>query len=194
MGGSNTDDYSTSTKEVDEYIGRKFDYGADIQRSLENEMKTGVPVPSREIGTEADGSLSGNQKFIWEKSMTEYVKRETKLDKNFQKAYALIFGQCTDHMHSKLEASEDYQTTRGNYDVLLLIAATKGLTYKFDGHNHQSHALHDAKQDFYCYYQTGKITNRQYLETYKNKVPVIELYGEAIGTDPRLAKVELTEI
>ena len=44
-GVSNSDEYSTSTKEVVEYIGRKFIYGVYIHRSLENEMKTRVPLP-----------------------------------------------------------------------------------------------------------------------------------------------------
>ena len=58
------DDYSELMKEVANYIGRKFDYGAYIQRSLENELKTIIPVLSRPIGVEAEGSLSGDQKFI----------------------------------------------------------------------------------------------------------------------------------
>ena len=63
--GSKMDDYSASMKEVANYIGRKFDYGAYIQRSLENELKTSIPVPSRPIGVEAYRSLSVDQKFIW---------------------------------------------------------------------------------------------------------------------------------
>ena len=49
--------YSELTKEVAEYIGRKFYYGAYIQRSLENKTKAGIPVPSRPIKVETDGSL-----------------------------------------------------------------------------------------------------------------------------------------
>ena len=59
------DDYSASMKEVANYIGRKFNYGAYIQRSLENELNTRIPVPSRPIGVEAYRSLSIDQKFIW---------------------------------------------------------------------------------------------------------------------------------
>ena len=47
-------DYSTPMKEVSEYIGRKFDCVPDIQRSLDNKMKTGILVSSRMIRTEAD--------------------------------------------------------------------------------------------------------------------------------------------
>ena len=82
LGGSNTEDFSTPMKEDAEYIGRKFDYGTDIHRLLDNEMKTGIPVPSSPISTEADRALSRNQKFTWGNNMVEYFKHETKLDKN----------------------------------------------------------------------------------------------------------------
>ena len=40
-GISNTYEYSMPMKEVVKYIGRKFIYRVDIQRYLENYMKTG---------------------------------------------------------------------------------------------------------------------------------------------------------
>ena len=52
----------------------------------------------RLTGKEYDGELSWNHKFVWEKRMIEYFKQETKLNKNYQKAYALIFEQCTKNM------------------------------------------------------------------------------------------------
>ena len=54
-------------KEVAEYIGRKFSYRAEIQRSLENEMKTGVPALKRPTGTGENRELSREQKFMREK-------------------------------------------------------------------------------------------------------------------------------
>ena len=71
--GSKMDDYLALTKEVANYIGRKFDYGAYIQRSLENDLKTSIPVTSRPIGVEADGSLPGDQKFIWVNNKIYYL-------------------------------------------------------------------------------------------------------------------------
>ena len=81
---------------------------------------------------------------------------------------------------------------RGYYDVFLLIGDIKGLTFKFDRHNHPLHALHKANRYFQRYYQTVHTKNPQYLETLKNKVLVIESYGRAIGTYPGLSKEELT--
>ena len=61
----------------------------------------------------------------------------------------------------------------GKCGVLILVADIKRLTYKFDIHKNQSHALHNANKYFYHYYQTGHTTNPNYLETSKNKVSAI---------------------
>ena len=45
LGGSNTDNYLTSMKEVSVYIRRKFDHCADIYHSLENNMQDKISVP-----------------------------------------------------------------------------------------------------------------------------------------------------
>ena len=82
MGGSNLYNYSMPMKEFVKYIYWKFDYGTDIQRSLENKMNTSIPVLSRTIEREADRALSGDQKFFYGNNMAEYFKHETKLDKN----------------------------------------------------------------------------------------------------------------
>ena len=48
-------------------------------------MKTGLLSLTRTTKNGDNGELSSDHKFVWEKIMTEYVKRETKLDDNFQK-------------------------------------------------------------------------------------------------------------
>ena len=64
--------------------------------------------------TRYDEELSRDKKLVWDKIMMEYVKQEKKLYKNCQKAYALIFRKCANHMQSKLETHEDYQSIRGD--------------------------------------------------------------------------------
>ena len=73
--------YSMPMKEVFKYIYWEFDYGTDIQRSLDNKMNTGIPVPPTTIGAEVNRALYGDHKFIWGNNMAEYFKHETKLNK-----------------------------------------------------------------------------------------------------------------
>ena len=76
--------------------------------------------------------------------------------------------------------------------MLLLVGAIKVITLKFNGYQKPLHVLHDAKRDFYRYYQMGQTTKPQYLKTLKNKVLVIESYEISIRTDPGMAKEELS--
>ena len=62
--GFKVDKYSTSMKEFAKYTGQKFSYGADIHRSLKNEIKTGIPVPTRLNRMGDNGDISSNQKFV----------------------------------------------------------------------------------------------------------------------------------
>ena len=58
------DKYSTSMKEFAKCIGQKFSYGVDIHRSLKNEIKTGIPVPTRLNRMGDNGDILSNQKFV----------------------------------------------------------------------------------------------------------------------------------
>ena len=51
-------------------------------------------------------------------------------------------------MSLKMDNCEDCQRMRVYYYMFLLVEAIKGLSFKFDVHNHPPHALHEAKRDF----------------------------------------------
>ena len=59
--------------------------------------------------------------------------------------------------------------------MFLLVGDIKDLTFKFDGHKHPSNNLHDAKRNFYRYYQTGQTTNPKCLETFNDRNRVINI-------------------
>ena len=65
-----------------EYIGRNFSYRADIRRYLKNKIKTGFLSMTRPTVNGYVGELSSNQKFVWGKRVTEYVKQEKNIDRN----------------------------------------------------------------------------------------------------------------
>jgi hypothetical protein len=60
-------------KEMAEYIGSNFTYGADIRWSLEHEEEFVVPKPII-----LDATADAIDKRIWEKEIDEYVKRKAK--------------------------------------------------------------------------------------------------------------------
>ena len=74
--------------------------------------------------------------------------------------------------------------------MFLLVCDINVINLKFDRHKQPSHALHDTKIENQ-YYQMRHTTDPQYLETFNNKVSVIESYEGSMGTETGLAKDEL---
>ena len=56
---------------------------------------------------------------------SEDRKAKVKHSKGF---FPLIYGQCTEFLHAKLEGLENWEITSDTFDVLALIRAIKGLS------------------------------------------------------------------
>jgi hypothetical protein len=72
---------------------------------------------------------------------------------NCKKLYSLILVQCTEHMVSKLESLDDFKEIEIALDVIKLMKAIKGISYRFDGQTYEDDALHQAMKRFYLFNQ-----------------------------------------
>jgi hypothetical protein len=71
--GKQADQYAVTMKDIAEYIGSNYAYGADIRWSLEHEALFVVPKPKKP----ADDADAIDTR-IFEKEVDEYVKRKAK--------------------------------------------------------------------------------------------------------------------
>ena len=124
-------------------------------------LKTGVmftvPVPhdpadDREDDVDATGAIikSARDKVPYvaaesfKKEIAEYVKRKKMLQVNLEKAFAIIFGQCTYALQQKLEAHRDWKTIYATQNVLDLLETIKMTTYKFVDEKYLPRSISDA--------------------------------------------------
>jgi hypothetical protein len=71
------DVYIKTTKEITEYVGRTYKYGADMRTAIE-----GLTLPTFDEPTDPVDGATRTQVRIWEKQVDEFVKRQTHLDEN----------------------------------------------------------------------------------------------------------------
>ena len=64
--------------------------------------------------------------------MDAYVKRDSILDKNIQKAYSLMLGQYTELLKSKLKTTTDWMTVSTDFDLLGHIKTIRSVIFKFE--------------------------------------------------------------
>jgi hypothetical protein len=117
-----------------------------------------------------------------------------KLEDNLQCLYALIWGQCTEHMKGKLEAMPSFETMDVDQDSVTLLKAIKGMTYKFADQKYLPFALADAVVRLDHMFQSKDTTDSEYLEKFKSMVAVIEHYRGTVGVHPKMVQNELAVI
>ena len=118
-------------------------------------------------------------KMILNRNIDIYVKHDGILDKNLQKAYSLIHGQCTKLLKSKLKTSANWETVSSQYDILGLLEAIKNIIYKFEDQKYLPLYIHHAKRKCYAFRQ-GNLSNPDYLDRFMNLVDMTESYDATL--------------
>jgi Reverse transcriptase (RNA-dependent DNA polymerase)/Zinc knuckle len=180
------DQYTKTTREICEYVGRTYKYGADTKSALEN-----LAVPT--LAPPADHADKANRAEIrlWEKRIDEFVKKEIAIEENLKTAFSLVYGQCTDELRAKLESRPNHAAIEAASDSIGLLKNIRTVMFQFQSQRYGPLALHEAKRRFYLYTQDKNTSCQQYYETFRNNVEVIEYCGGAMGTDPTIVDNEL---
>jgi hypothetical protein len=184
--GKQADQYAVTMKEIAEYIGSNYAYGADIRWSLEHEALFVVPKPTKPAG-DADAI----DVRIFEKEVDKYVKRKAKHRENSRKLFSIILGQCNEYLRAELKALPEYLGMKEDFNVFHLIKAIKGITYKFEESNYYMEALHDSNIRLFMLRQGKDMTNNKFLELFQTHVAVVEQFGGEICRDPIVLEKEL---
>jgi hypothetical protein len=137
--------------------------------ALETMAQPVFTVPTDPIATVMQTEVG-----IWENQVDEHVKRGTMLAKNLKTAYSLIYGQCSNVMHAKLESRENHLAIEVAADSIGLLENIRTIMFQFQSQRYTPLALHEAKHHFYLFPQDHHATCQQYHETFKNNIDVIE--------------------
>ena len=94
------DNFITAIKRISEHIGTEYKYRGDICSYINNSTCFAIPLP-----VVPDDTANALTRLIATKKIDLYVKQDGILNENLQKAYSLIFGQCTEILKRKLKSS-----------------------------------------------------------------------------------------
>jgi hypothetical protein len=186
-----TDMYNNSMKEFVRYVGREYLNGGDTKSTIENEKLYVIAIPKDPVVADGETESSASTKRIWERQLDEYARRDNHLTSNFQSAYSLMLGQCTDVMIASLKGLKTYEKMNESSNLLGLMKAIKGLIYNFNGQWYHTISLHLEKKRWFALYQGRDTSNASYLEKFNTCVYVIEKIDGELGVDSEGVKAEL---
>ena len=113
--------------------------------------------------------------MILTKKVDAYVKRDSILEENIQKAYSLMLGQCTELLKNKLKTTTDWTTVSTYFYLLGLMKTIRSVIFKIEDQRYLPLSLHHANSNFY-YFRQNNLSNPEYLEKFTNLVDMAESF------------------
>jgi hypothetical protein len=124
------------------------------------------------------------KRMIWQTYTKSYMKRTDMMESNVRGIYAIVWGQNSPMMQSKLEYLDHYSTKSIECNCIwLLLKEIQGITHRFEGTRNIFISLDDAWCNYYSYQQGPNQSLHEYLKDYQSLVQVLEHYGAAIGSE-----------
>ena len=131
-----------------EYVGRTYKYGGDIRLAVENLELSIINKPS-----DPPAGATRTQECIWEKQVDDYVKQIKYLNENIKTLYSLVWGQCTDVKHQKVEALPNFNGMSSEGDGLSLLKAIKNMAFIYQSQKYLPHSMYESMKCFYSMMQ-----------------------------------------
>jgi hypothetical protein len=110
------DMYTKTTREIAEYIRRTIKHSVDIVKGIENLTEPVIVEPD-----EPPESASALEKRKWEKRVDKLIEQEDHLKDTTSRAYALVWGQCSDALQETVKAHKGYQDAHARTSVVVLL-------------------------------------------------------------------------
>ena len=178
IGSKSADLFITTTKQIAGYVWRNYTQGGDIRLAVEN-----LTLPILQ-GPTAPTTTDALTVAIFREEVKEFVKRTKKLEENVQLLWALLWGQASDAVLTKLEARRDHEDMRQRSAGVELLNAIKDLMYNVQELKFIPLAIHLTRRHFYSSFQQRHLDAAHYLEQFNNRVDILEWCGAALGEDP----------
>ena len=174
-----SDQFMKTTKEVAEHVGRTYKYGGDIRLAV-----MALKLPSFDLPPDLSNEATRGEIRIFKKTINEHHKRTTHLKENVKSLYAIVWGQCSNIMRTKVEAMDGFSVIEGAGDGIALLKSLKSVALSFPELKWISHSLHEAMKRYYNVSQGKFATTQAYLDHFQNLVDVVIHSGGEIARHP----------
>ncbi len=118
-------------------------------------------------------------------------KRENLLKENMKWAYALVIGQSSPELISKVKTSDKYAPANADQDVVKVLLIIHGYCCRFDDHQQSTWALEGAKHRVSVSSQSYDMETTEYTKNFQALIGVVETHGGAYGCKPGLIRWQL---
>ena len=181
------DQFITTTKEIQNYVGRTFKNAGVITAAIGN-----LALPVMIEPEEPDDQDDRVEMKKWKRSYDRYYKGKQDLAEHVMTLYNLVWGQCSDAMQQKIESMVTYQAIYQANDGIALLLAIKNTTYDHQSQKYRVESIMDAHYRLVTLRQ-NTLTTQQYYEQFNNALSVYVHCGGSTESDPGVLEYAASE-
>ncbi len=183
--------YKKTVNAIANHIQREHKGGADIAKTIKELSLPTLRVPGYPTAKAWATVVNLGEIFLWQQDVAAVKKQIVQLDDNKKHTYALIIGQCSSDLDSKLKGFAAFVQAKADQDIVQLLLVIQGYCCHFNDHQQSMWALKQAKHQVSTYYQAHDVTNTEYVENFKALIVIVETYGGAYGRKLGLVATQL---
>ena len=183
-----SDQFVKTTREIAEYVGRTYKYGGDIRLAVET-----LKPPSFRMPDDPPEVATKTALKIWEKDIDEYSRAKFKYAENVKTLFSLVWGQCTDVMRQKVEATKTFETINKACNGIGLLLSLKAIAFQFQGQKYLPHAVHEALKRYYNCAQGKFSTTQAYMDHFQNTLDVVLHCKATVSEHPGIEDLVIAE-
>jgi hypothetical protein len=179
-GKSGFDAFAKTTREIGEYIARTVKDAGEFRTAMDPENLGFSPlVPP------ADPTDVGNLLLLkrWELAFKTYHDALERRNKATSQAFAIVLGQCSPTVIDRIKASNQWNVISDANDLVGLLQLIRTSMYTGATSKNSLHSLIEAQAKFHAFRQSSRMTNADYLHTFKGLVDAIEHLDGDLGVD-----------
>ena len=177
VGRNNTEIFSKTMKAITECVAREYLGAGEFRNGLPEMTLPTLVAPSPPADTATVVQLK-----VWEMDFKEYRKWLEERERNMEKTYALILGQCSKTIQDRIEAHEQWEAVNTSSNALSLLRLIRQSLYQRATRRQETHALIETEITLMCFRQSERMNNSDYLEKLCDLVEVYEHLGSEPGT------------
>ena len=140
-----------------------------------------VEIPRKP--TEKELSKNPSKGDIYQLKLKEYIKEERTLKMALKSLWAVIWGQCSTSIRTKLEKRKDMKDLKKGGNVVELLKYIQQACMNYEDRHHPCVTLYQQFSAFHLFYQKESLPIQKYLQIFRIMVENIERYGGDFGND-----------
>ena len=178
--------YERSVDAIARHVQTDYKSGADVALAMRELVAPTVTMPTYPADPNDQEAIQ-----IWKEELREKRTQSLQIEESKKRAYALVMGQCSPDLVSKIRGASTYASVNASQDVIELLRLIRGYCCDFGAGQQSTWALEQAKHKVSTYYQRHDTSNTDYIQFFQALVGVVETYGGAYGNEPGLINAHL---